>query len=68
MLIQMGEFMSENSKKVVSMGEVSIPGRMGGSMSENSKTAKGMVKEPLLGRRGRFKADVGRMQISRIKA
>ena len=45
-LIQMGESMSENSKRVVFMGEASIPGRMDVFTLENSKTAKGMVREP----------------------
>ena len=42
----MGEFMSVTSKKVVSMGEASIPGRMDVFTLENLKTAKGMVREP----------------------
>ena len=58
--IQMGEFMLENSKKVVSMDEASIPGRMDVFTLENSETAKGMVREPLLGQREKLRADVGR--------
>ena len=59
-LIQMAASMSENSKKVVSMDEASIPGRMDVFTLEDSKTAKGMVREPLLGRRGKLRADFGR--------
>jgi hypothetical protein len=42
----MGGSMSGNSKKVVSMVEESIPGRMDVFSLENLKTAKGMVREP----------------------
>ena len=45
-LIQMGEFMSVNSKKEVSMDEASIPGRMDVFTLENSKMVKEMVREP----------------------
>jgi hypothetical protein len=58
--IQMGEFMSVNSKKEVSMDEASIPGRMDVFTLENSKTAKGMVREPLLGQREKLRVDFGR--------
>ena len=59
-LIQMGEFMSVNSKKEVSMDEASIPGRMDVFTLEDSKTAKGMVREPLFGQREKLRADFGR--------
>ena len=48
----MGEFMSVNSKKEVSMGKESIPGRMDVFTLENLKTAIGMVREPILGQSG----------------
>ena len=44
-LIQMGEFMSVNSKKEVSMGKESIPGQMDVFTLENLKTTKGMVRK-----------------------
>ena len=58
--IQMGEFMSVNSKMVVFMDEAPIPGQMDVFTLANLKMVKGMVREPLLGQRERLKADVGR--------
>ena len=44
--IQMGESMSENSKRVVFMGEASIPGQIDVFTLANSKMAKEKVREP----------------------